>query len=190
MLNEWKAATEFPKLLSLSRRFLTRDPTIPNTPYQSRLDDGQLIPDLLRLHGFGLFTIESGRYYHEFSSHESQINEFMQRPYVTFCLEGNHYENLFTKLQQTTEIVVAAQKVSPFKLLHGSESDNGVHIRNRNRQGNTIESLEDEDWWDFQFCDVNMPLWCKEFGVDSAEITVFFVLARDVYPTHLQCRKG
>jgi hypothetical protein len=121
---------------------------IPETPYhRGQIDEETipLVPGLLKLHDFGLFTIGSQPYDHEVDKNGNKLREWQQKPCISFIVSGKDvsYLEFFKKLKERADIVVAAQELCPFRIVDGSH---GLHNVTRVRTADNNEDLEIAQW--------------------------------------------
>jgi hypothetical protein len=146
----WGAAKDFSDLITLNQKFLLGQ--IPETPYyrgEIFEETNPLIPGLLKLQDFGLFTISSQPYEHEVFEKEGKWIEVQQKPYVSFLLptKGAPYLELFKRLKDRANVAVSAQELCPSRVVDGSHD---THEVTRSREADTDKGLETAEW----MCDI------------------------------------
>ncbi|KAH7418732.1 hypothetical protein BKA64DRAFT_763361 [Cadophora sp. MPI-SDFR-AT-0126] len=122
----WRTAKNFSDLITLDRKFLLGQ--IPETPYhhgQIFEETIPLVPGLLKLHDFGLFTIDS------------------QPSGCGVDKRDIAYLEFFEKLKERADIVVHAQELCPFRIVEGSHDR---HVVTRERKANNKKDLETTEW--------------------------------------------
>lgn len=143
----WTAATNFSQLCSLNRKFLLGK--MAQTPYHFGPIDDETIPlvqPLLELHDFGLLTIGSQPYDHDFCYEEGTgWVERQQRPFVDFLMSGDdgQYLKFFQALTKRAEIAVRVSQIYPFDILQGSHK--GVTV-SRQRIAKRAKQLKKQQW--------------------------------------------
>lgn len=140
----WKTAKDFSDLITLNQKFLLGH--IPETPFHCGPIDEEtipLVPGLLELHKFGLFTIGSQPYEQVINESTKGYDECQQRPYVAFIITGKDglYLDFFNKLKERAD--VSSVELCPFKILDGSPDS---HVVSRNRTASTVKDLETAEW--------------------------------------------
>jgi hypothetical protein len=143
----WRTAKDFSDLITLNQKFLSGQ--IPKTPYHGGPIDEEtipLLPGLLKLHDFGLFTICSQPYEQDVYESGKKWSEYQQRPFISFIMPGKDGLSLefFKRLKErAADVVVSAQELCPFKIVHGSHD---LHAVSRKRIADTVKDLETAEW--------------------------------------------
>jgi hypothetical protein len=142
----WRTAKDFSALISLSQKYLSGK--IPYSPYHPGPIDEEtipLLPGLLKLHDFGLFTFSSQPYKHSVYESGEEWTEDQQRPFVSFIMPGKDGLSLefFKRLKERADVVVYAQELCPFKMV---DSSHDPHDVSRKRIADTVKDLETAEW--------------------------------------------
>jgi hypothetical protein len=144
----WKTTKDFSDLINLNRRYLSRQ--IPNAPYYGPIDDETvpLLPGLLKLNDFGLFTTGSHPYGHGVRESDEKQSEWEQRPHITFIMPDRNGLSLkfFKRLKERADVVVSAEEYFPFNIVDGSH---GPHTICRQRTADMVKDLETAKWASF-----------------------------------------
>ncbi|KAJ5704384.1 hypothetical protein N7536_000073 [Penicillium majusculum] len=123
-VQKWNNSTGFTALLELNKKFLRG--SITSSPYHYGPIEEEtlsLVPSLLKLHEWQIFTWSSQPYLRERKrGDEGKLYDHWQRPFISFIVaEKNNPRRLFQELRRKKDIKVHARKAySPEVALQGS----------------------------------------------------------------------